>query len=232
MGIHLRNAVSSPDVGVTMERPVSAQVTRVFIVDDDQNFRTVMRRLIETFGYEVTEFASAREFLIHDRDDSPACAIVDYRMDGMSGIELQNELTARGDNLPIIFLTGFADVGITVEAMRNGAVTLLQKPVRSDPLHEAIREALDSKKASSNRIDVQHANISAAHAQLVGQLSPREREVADLVATGYSNKRIARKLGLSEKTIEKHRSNCVRKLRVGSSAEMVRAIVVAEMLDL
>lgn len=232
MGIHLRNGVSSPEVGVTMERPIQAKLKRVFIVDDDQNFRTVMRRLIETFGYEVSEFPSAREFLVHERDDSPAVAIVDYRMDGMSGIELQNELTTRGDNLPIIFLTGFADVDITVEAMRNGAVTVLQKPVRSDPLNQAIREAFESKNAPANRIDVQHANISAEHAQLVGQLSPREREVADLVATGYSNKRIARKLGLSEKTIEKHRSNCVRKLRVGSSAEMVRAIVVAEMLNL
>ncbi len=153
-------------------------------------------------------------------------------MDGMSGIELQSELASRGDHLPIIFLTGFADVEITVEAMRKGAVTLLQKPVRSDPLHQAICEAFTSAEKPFNRVDVRHANISAEHAQLVGQLSPREREVADLVANGYSNKRIASKLGLSEKTIEKHRSNCVRKLRVGSSAEMVRAIVTAEMLDL
>ena len=232
MGIRLETGISSPDVGMTVEAPNAAKLKRVFIVDDDRNFRTVMRRLIETFGYEVTEFSSAREFLLHDRDDCPACAIVDYRMEGMTGIELQNELVARHDNLPIIFLTGFADVDITVEAMRNGAVTLLQKPVRSDPLRQAIAEAFESKKTQSNRIDVQHSNVSAEHAQLVGQLSPREREVANLVATGYSNKRIARKLGLSEKTIEKHRSNCVRKLRVGSSAEMVRAIVVAEMLNL
>ena len=117
--------------------------------------------------------------------------------------------------------------------MRQGAVTLLQKPVRIDPLHKAIQEAFaatDQRKSA--RVDVRHANISGEHAQLVGQLSPREREVADLVANGYSNKRIARKLGLSEKTIEKHRSNCVRKLKVHSSAEMVRAIVVAEMLNL
>jgi FixJ family two-component response regulator len=229
--------LSNPGLSVATEperlSSLPAGTKRVYIIDDDQNFRLVMRRLIETFGYEVETFASASTFLVHARDATPSCAIVDYRMDGMSGIELQAELTSRGDNLPIIFLTGFADVEITVEAMRNGAVTLLQKPVRSDPLQNAIREAFKSaEKTATNRIDVRHANISAEHAQLVGQLSPREREVADLVATGYSNKRIARKLGLSEKTIEKHRSNCVRKLRVGSSAEMVRAIVVAEMLEL
>ena len=148
----------------------------------------------------------------------------------MSGMGLQSRLADEGDDLPLIFLTGYAETQLVVKAMRKGALTLLEKPVSAATLLEAIEEAFT--KISHSRFDkrIDPPDESLQKARLVHLLSPREREVADLVATGYSNKKIASELGLSEKTIEKHRSNCVRKLRVNSSAEMVRAIVTAEMM--
>ena len=201
----------------------------VYVIDDERFCRTAVAKLVASFGYDVAEFDSAEDFLGFSRSDKSACAILDNRLPGMSGIDLQVQLAARGDKLPLIFLTGFADTTMVVEAMRKGAVTLLDKPVEAAVLRDALEKAF-APTEPIRRIDP--SSDSLEKARLIHQLSPREREVANLVASGYSNKRIAAELGLSEKTIEKYRSNCVRKLGVRSSAEMVRAVVTAEMLGI
>lgn len=202
----------------------------VYIVDDDPDCRSATARLAAMFGYDVVDFSSAEAFLEHDRSAKKACAIVDNRMAGMSGMELQSKLIADGDNLPLIFLTGFAATPLVVEAMRQGALTLLEKPVRSEVLREALKEAFTMIDQAKRRTDPPADVLEKA--KLIHLLSPREWEVANMVAAGKSNKKIAADLGLSEKTIEKHRSNCVSKLRVKSSTEMVRVIVTAEMIGL
>lgn len=204
----------------------------VYVIDDESNCRVAVCRLVSSFGYRVIEFESAEDFLDHPRPHESACAIVDNRMSGMSGIDLQVKLTSRGDKIPLIFLTGFAETPLVVEVMQRGALTMLEKPVRADPLREALEQAFKPRPGfgALRRVDPSSESLEKAH--LVHQLSPREHEVANLVASGYSNKKIAAELGLSEKTIEKYRSNCVRKLRVRSSAEMVRAIVTAEMMGI
>lgn len=207
----------------------------VYVVDDDEECRTAVARLVSRFGYHVVAFASAEEFLVYPRAaKTKACAIIDNRMTGMSGMELQTKLAADGDGLPLIFLTGHAEVPLVVEAMRQGALTLLEKPVRSDKLRAAIEDAFAESSQSGfgehQRTDPPAESLEKA--KLIHLLSRREWEVANFVATGYSNKQIAAELGLSEKTIEKYRSNCVSKLRASSSAEMVRIIVTAEMMGM
>jgi FixJ family two-component response regulator len=197
----------------------------VHIVDDDEAFRTSTGRLLRACGYTVETHGSAARFLEHPPDDGgPSCILLDIRIPGLSGPELQQRLSARGSNLPIIFLSGHADVRTTVEVIKAGADDLLTKPVNKDELIGAIERATASSRALQEK-DRRRASLQ----MLVDSLTPRERQVLDRVVRGKTNKAIGRELGATERTIKAHRSNITRKLETTSVAELV---LIAERLRL
>jgi FixJ family two-component response regulator len=189
----------------------------VHIVDDDASFRTAMERRLTKAGYEVATYASARHLL--DRlpsEDVPSCILLDVRIPGLSGPELQSRLSELGSTLPIIFLTGYLDTPATVRAIKAGADDFLTKPVSSDDLLEAIARAIAHHEVSrglKSKLDVVRAHIAA--------LTPREREVFDLVIRGDTNKQAARALGCTERTIKAHRHSVMAKMQVQTLAELV-----------
>ena len=188
----------------------------VFVVDDDAAVRDSLTWLIESAGLPVETYDSARAFLACYRRDRPGCLVLDLRMPGMSGIELQERLARQETTLPVIIITGYGDVPTAVRAMRTGAVDLLEKPFDGEVLLESIRKALDR--------DVRNRHEWARRAQAaerLGLLTPREQEVLELVVTGKSNKEAAAELGVSPKTIEAHRGHAMRKMGVRSLAELV-----------
>jgi FixJ family two-component response regulator len=189
----------------------------VFIVDDDPIVCTSMKRLIRTLGLEVQIFSSAREFLHAKRPDAPGCLVLDVRMPESSGLDLQQELAHTNIDLPIIFVTGHADIPMSVRAMKAGAVEFLTKPFREQDLLEAIQHGIGQHRASRKH----HAEISELQ-QRQDSLTPREREVFPLVASGLLNKQIADQLGASEKTIKTHRGQLMRKMHAESLADLVR----------
>jgi FixJ family two-component response regulator len=187
----------------------------IHIVDDDASLRKALARLLEASGYRARGYASA-EHLLHEDELEGGCILLDIAMPGMSGVELQAHLNARGNALPIIFLTGQGDIRTSVAAIKAGADDFLCKPVERAQLIAAIDNALARfREESAGR---------AARAGLAGRLSllsPREREVFDLVITGLLNKQIAGRLGTSERTVKAHRAAITDKLQVRSAAEMV-----------
>jgi FixJ family two-component response regulator len=190
----------------------------VFLVDDDPSVRRALSRLIRSRGYQVQSFASAREFLDSDwRGEGDACLVLDVYMPGLSGIELQRELQAANAILPIIFITGRGDIPMSVKAMKAGAVDFLPKPVKGSQLLSAIEQAL----ARANREGAESAEIKDIQRRLE-TLTPREREVMELVVRGMLNKQIAYELGTVEKTVKVHRARVVEKMEVKSLAELVR----------
>lgn len=201
----------------------------VYVVDDDDDCRASILKLIESLGYEALGFESAEQFLQFDGSDREivaACLIVDFRLTGMSGLELQEALQQRGRKMPLVLMSGVAPFATAAEAVRRGVVSLLEKPIRGGPLRSVLQNAFSSMTVvSAARPDQAHLEKM----RLVQRLSPREREVARMVAEGLSNRQIATELHLSEKTVEKYRSNCVRKLLAKNSTDMVRTIVMAEM---
>ena len=189
----------------------------VFVVDDDQMFRRSTERLIRAAGLNVQPFTSARDFLQHPRPEGPACLILDVRMPGLSGIDLQQELTQLGIDIPIIFITGHGDIPMSVRAMKAGAVEFLTKPFRAPVLLEAIHSALErDREAFRKRSDSRELRQRFDH------LTPREREVMALVASGLLNKQVAGKLKTTEATIKFHRANLMKKMQVESLAELIR----------
>ena len=188
----------------------------VFIVDDDQAVRSGIARLLKSVHLTVIAFASAADFLRYEAVDHPCCLVLDVRMPGLSGLELQEQLRERGLEIPIVFITGHASVPVSVRAMKGGAVDFLEKPFDEQSLLEAIQGAIARSRAIQSR---QAAARDAA--QRVARLTPREREVFDLVAAGLLNKQIADRLALSEKTVKVHRGRVMRKLSVSSVAELV-----------
>src|SRR6267154_4690212 len=196
------------------ERPVQGCV---HIVDDDASFRTAMERRLTKAGYEVATYASARHLL--DRlpsEDVPSCVLLDVRMPGLSGPELQSRLSELGSTLPIIFLTGYFDIPATVRAIKAGADNFLTKPVSSDDLLEAIARAIAHHEVSrglKSKLDMVRAHMAT--------LTPRERQVFDLVIRGDTNKHVARALGCTERTVKAHRHRVVEKMRARSLAELV-----------
>ena len=190
----------------------------VFLVDDDPSVRRALARLIKSAGYQVQTFVSAREFLDRMPDSmGPACLVLDVRMPGLSGLDLQRELQSADATLPIIFITGHGDIPMSVKAMKDGAVDFLPKPVKDKDLLRAIEPAL----ARSLRERAARDELEKIQSR-VETLTAREREVMSLVVKGWLNKQIASELGTVEKTIKVHRARVMDKMQVDSVAELVR----------
>jgi RNA polymerase sigma factor (sigma-70 family) len=189
----------------------------VHVVDDDASFRTAISRLLRTSGYEVEAYESAQELLTRLPQDEPSsCILLDVQIPGLSGPELQTRLTEIGSTLPIIFLTGHGDIPTSVQAIKAGAHDFLTKPVSRQKLLDAIEGAIARYRATRDRGDRLKALGS-----LLAKLTPREREVFDLVIRGRMNKQIAFELGLTERTVKAHRHNIMAKMQVRTLAELV-----------
>jgi FixJ family two-component response regulator len=189
----------------------------VYIVDDDLSVRRSTERLIRSAGLKVQTFTSAKEFLKNARFEGPACLVLDVRMPGLSGMDLQRELTQSGIHIPIIFITGHGDIPMSVRAMKAGAVEFLTKPFRSRGLLDAVRAAIErDRSAHKERTETGELR------QRYEQLTPREREVMALVAAGLLNKQVAGELATTERTIKFHRAHIMQKMRAESLADLVR----------
>ena len=190
----------------------------VVIVDDDSAVRAALQELLESVGIDAVSYASPRELLDAEREDRPGCLILDVRMPGSSGLDLQHRLVSARDAKPIVFLTGHGDIPMSVEAMKAGAIDFLTKPVRDQTL-------LDAVSAGIARDRVRRAEMRVTD-QLLGRyalLTPREREVLRLVAQGRLNKQVAYDLTISEVTVKLHRGNVMRKMEVATIGELIRA---------
>jgi FixJ family two-component response regulator len=189
----------------------------VFIVDDDAPLRESLKNLIRSVGLRVEPFASAQEFLRSKRPDVPGCLVLDVRLQGLSGLDLQKRMADSDIEMPIIFITGHGDIPMTVQAMKAGAVEFLTKPFRDQDLLDAIQQALErDRKAREQRAESQQLR------RRFDLLTQREREVMGLVVTGLLNKQIAAELGTSETTVKIHRHQVMEKMGANSVAELVR----------
>jgi FixJ family two-component response regulator len=196
---------------VTEEEPI------VYVVDDDPSVRTSTERLVRSVGFKVKTFGSAKEFLNDFGAEGPACLVLDVRLPGQSGLDLQRELAGSGVQIPIIFMTGHGDIPMTVRAMKAGAVEFLTKPYRKAALLDAIRASIERDRASRREW-----LETRALRQRYEQLTSREREVMALVVAGLLNKQIAGELVTSERTIKFHRAHIMQKMEADSLAELVR----------
>jgi two-component system, LuxR family, response regulator FixJ len=198
----------------------------VFIVDDDEAVRSSLRLLVKSIGLNAVIMGSAQEFLAGYDPMQPGCLILDVRMPGMSGLELQQQLNLRGAVIPVIFITGHGDIPMAVEAMQQGAFDFLQKPFRDQDLIDRVQRALDSDR--KNRVELsQRARIRERR----DSLTPREREVLALVTSGKANKVMAADLGLSQRTVEIHRASVMEKMDASSLAQLVRMMMDLEETD-
>jgi FixJ family two-component response regulator len=189
----------------------------VFIIDDDASFRRSTGRLIQSMGFQVKTFGTAAEFLSTGRTDVPSCMVLDVRLPGLSGLDLQQELGEAGIEIPIIFITGHGDIPMSVRAMKAGAVEFLTKPFREQDLLDAIRQAVKRDHVSIAQ-RMKRTRVRA----LYDSLTPREREVMTKVVLGLLNKQIASELGMTEKTVKFHRGHIMRKMRAQSVVDLVR----------
>ena len=189
----------------------------VFVVDDDTSLRESLKNLIRSVGLRVEAFASAQEFLRSKRPDVPGCLVLDVRLPGFSGLDLQKRMAEADMEIPIIFITGHGDIPMTVQAMKAGAVEFLTKPFRDQELLDAIQQALErDRKAHEQRTEIEGLR------RRFDSLTPREREVMALMVAGLLNKQMAGELGASETTVKIHRHRVMEKLGAGSLAELVR----------
>lgn len=189
----------------------------VFIVDDDEAVRNSLRLLVKSVGLPASTAKSAQEFLETCDPTHPGCLVLDVRMPGMSGIELQQQLNLRGAVIPVIFITGHGDIPMAVEAMQQGAFDFLQKPFRDQDLVDRIQRALEKDRV--NREELAQRSLIA---ERLANLTPREREVLDLIVSGKPNKIMAADLGLSQRTVEIHRARVMEKMGASSLAQLVR----------
>ena len=189
----------------------------VFVIDDDESVLKALSRLIRSVGFEVETFSSAGDFLNQRLPDCPSCAVLDVRMPGLSGFDLQEKLKQVGVEIPIIFITGHGDVPMSVRAMKAGAVDFLQKPFNDQELLDAIQRAV-SFDQQERRERTEKAEIQ----DRIDSLTPREKQVLALVVTGLLNKQIGAELGATEKTIKVHRARVMEKMRAASLPDLVR----------
>ena len=188
----------------------------VVIVDDDASIREALTDLLRSVGFEVEAFSSTRDLLAAALPDRPGCMVLDVRLPGMSGLDLQAQLTARGNDLPIIFMTGHGDIPMSVRAMKAGAVDFLTKPFRDQDMLDAVAGAIERhREHRGSRAEAQRA------AALAATLTTREREVFDRVTAGLLNKQIAYELGISEITVKLHRGSMMRKMEASSLANLI-----------
>jgi FixJ family two-component response regulator len=193
----------------------SSPAALIHVVDDDESLRASLQDLLDAAGYDVRGYASTGEFLLDPLPDRPGCVLLDVRLPGPSGLELQQALQRRGIALPVIFLTGHADVATSVRAMKAGAVDFLEKPVERDTLLDALRRAVARDHAQ--RAAREHAHRRSAR---LAMLTPREREVFDRIVAGKLNKQIADELGIGLRTVKAYRAQLMEKLGVDSAAEL------------
>jgi FixJ family two-component response regulator len=209
---HLRKSISS-----SLQQDTDAGRPLVIIVDDDPAVREALSDLMLSAGYQSLDFASTRALLEADVPDRPGCLILDVRMPGASGLDLQRQLAGNGNPKPVIFLTGYGDIPMTVQAMKGGAVDFLTKPVRDQTLLDAVAVGIARDIAQRAQ-----AEVVRRHAEDLATLTPREREVLREVARGRLNKQVAFDLGISEVTVKLHRSNAMRKMRATSIGALIR----------
>ena len=197
----------------------------VYVVDDDASYRTAIKRLLEKTGYRVVTYASAQQLLDQRPDEnSPGCILLDVRMPGLSGPELQSRLIEFGSTLPIVFLTGYMDITLTVKALKAGADNFFIKPVRSDELLKALEKAIarhETALALKGELETLRTRLST--------LTPRQRQVFEIIVRGKTNKHVARELGSTERTIKAHRQVIMKKMKVQS---LVQLVTIAERLGI
>jgi FixJ family two-component response regulator len=189
----------------------------VFVVDDDTGVRDAIRSLLASIGLEVRTFESAAEFLGSKRPEVPACLVLDVRLPGLSGLDLQRELVQSRASIPIVFITGHGDIPMSVQAMKGGAVEFLTKPFRDQQLLDAVQQAIARDRVEGK----QRAEVAEVR-RLYESLTPREREVLARVVAGRLNKQIAFELGMAEITVKVHRAQVMQKMRVDSLAALVQ----------
>lgn len=198
----------------------------VFVVDDDQAMRKSLKWLIESVGMKVESYASADEFIRNYYPGRSGCLLLDVRMPGMSGLDLQEQFIRQNIKIPIIIITGHGDVPMAVRAMKAGSVDFIEKPFNDEFLLDSIRRAL--------ALDVQQRTFQAQRAEIAARLAhltPREHEVMEMVTNGKSNKEIANQLGVSTKTVEAHRARVMEKMEASSLAELVRMVMAANVYE-
>ena len=187
----------------------------VFVVDDDVSVRESLELLIENAGWQPVLFASAQDFLTHPRVAVPCCLVLDVTLPGLNGLDLQKQLAERTE-MPIIFITGYGDVPMSVQAMKAGAVEFLMKPFKDTVLLDAIRQAIER-----SRVELRHESDLQGLRNCYASLTPREREVMGLVVSGLLNKQVGGELGISEITVKAHRGQVMRKMKADSLADLV-----------
>lgn len=200
-----------------MPLDISTLGPTVFVIDDDASIRKSLSRLLRSAGYLAETFASAEEFLGREHFNGIGCLLLDVQMPGLSGMDLQDELTKADYQMPIVFITGHGDIPMSVQAMKKGAVDFLTKPFDDKQLLQAIERAIEKDTYARAKYDV-----TLDIRKRIEQLTPRETEILSYVITGMLNKQIALKLGIAEKTVKVHRGRIMEKLRVDSVAELVR----------
>ncbi|NWG04738.1 MAG: response regulator transcription factor [Syntrophaceae bacterium] len=189
----------------------------VYIVDDDPSVRRSLARLIRLEGFRVETFAQAQDFLDEKERTDPSCLVLDVNLPGRSGLDLQRELSSRGYSMPIVFITGYGTIPMSVQAMKDGAVEFLEKPVNDQVFLKAVHQAVEKDRQMKR----QYMELKEIQ-QRLASLTPREREVLPLVVSGMLNKQIAFKLGMTEKTIKVHRARIMEKMEADSLADLVR----------
>jgi len=198
----------------------------VYIVDDEFSVRDSLQILLQSSGYQTFSYESADSFLINYDSETPACLILDVRMPNMTGLELQEKLLEKGINIPIIFISGNADIPDSSKAFRAGALDFLEKPFDHNILIERIGEAIN--RDLNNRLQHTEKNEATAH---IASLTPREKEVLELIVNSHTNKEVAKKLDISYRTVDAHRARVMQKMRVESITELVALVTKYDLLE-